>query len=174
MKSIVYLATSPSGKNYIGITSKSLKRRKIQHFSSANGNSDYKFHRALRKYGKSMKWMILKTINNFEDAKELEKGYIALFNTFKCGYNSTLGGDGQLGRTFSHSEETKLKIKKNNYWTGKKRPHSEETKRKIGNAQRGKSKKPMKAETKLKLSQLRTGKLNGMYGKKPWNYKESV
>ena len=63
MKGIIYKATSPSGKVYIGQTIKTLKKRKIEHFSRAfNKNNLYntKFYYAIRKYGKyAFSWKIL-------------------------------------------------------------------------------------------------------------------
>lgn len=169
MSNIVYLVSSPSGKKYVGITSKSLKRRKSQHLSNACKGSPYTFHKAIRKYGVALEWSILEEVACYEEAKRLEIHYITLFNSFKKGYNSTLGGDGVLGKTFSHTEEAKRKISEN--WNRHGFKHSEESKKKIGDVQRGKSKAPMKQKTKDKLSELRKGEKNGMFGKTPWNYK---
>lgn len=170
---IVYKATFSNNKVYIGITSKSLKRRISQHKSNAKKNSPYKFHRAMNKYGfDSIDWEILNITTTWEETQKLEKSYIQQLDTFKNGYNMTLGGDGQLGNTFKHTEEAKKKISENNFWTGRKRIHSEETKKKIGDAQRGKSKQYIvSVETRKKLSKQKLGKNNPMYGKKPGNYK---
>ena len=95
---IVYLATSPSGKHYIGITSKSLKQRISSHFCIARAfRSKSPFHAAIRKYGTQIKWQVLKITETWEQACELERGFIALFNSTKTGYNVTLGGGGVYG-----------------------------------------------------------------------------
>lgn len=50
---IIYMATSPSGKNYIGRTTQRLKNRKYKHYSDSFGKLyNTKFSRAIRKYGK--------------------------------------------------------------------------------------------------------------------------
>ena len=147
----VYKVTSPSTKVYIGITSKTLTRRKCQHLSAAVSGSDYTFHRAIRKYGDILNWEVVACVDSFEQAAELEKSLITEFNSFKRGYNMTLGGEGQLGRTFSQSQETREKIAKNNarFWTGKSR--SDETKKKLSNAQKGKKRGPISTQHRANL-----------------------
>lgn len=62
---IIYRATSPSGKQYIGKTIQSLNERKRNHYNESflkKSSKGYntKFHRAIRKYGlDSFKWEIL-------------------------------------------------------------------------------------------------------------------
>ena len=50
---IIYKATNTAnGKIYIGLTTLSLERRKIEHFWKANSsNKPYHFYNAIRKYG---------------------------------------------------------------------------------------------------------------------------
>lgn len=149
----VYKATSPSNKVYIGITSKSFARRKIQHLSAAVAGSDYAFHRAIRKYDSSIKWEILTEVATLDSAISMEKSFIAELGSFgPHGYNMTSGGEGQLGASWGHSEEAKNKISQNNgrFWTGKTR--SEETKRKCSEAQRSIRRKPFSEEHKANLS----------------------
>lgn len=83
--------------------------------------SKRKFYNAVRKYG----WesFIYGVIEECDDCSLLEKEifYIEKFNTFKCGYNSTIGGNGKSG--WKHTEKTKEKIGKSN--TGKRRSHEQ-------------------------------------------------
>lgn len=72
----------------------------------------------------------------------MEIAYIKFYDSYNCGYNCTLGGDGHLG--FKVSEETKQKISKSN--TGKKR--SAEAKLKMSEIQKGKGCKKVKQFTK--------------------------
>lgn len=58
----------------------------------------------------------------------LEVAYIKFYDSYKNGYNSSLGGEGTLG--FKHSKETKIKM--SNALKG--RPVSKETRKKIGKA----------------------------------------
>lgn len=127
MKGVIYKYTSPTGKSYIGQTINE-RKRKIQHKSSATNSLDkaynHAFHRAIRKYGfDSFTYEILWTIidNDLEkvhnELNKMEVYYIGLYDTFKNGYNNTIGGDG-CGSGECHpsygtklSEEHKKKLK---------------------------------------------------------------
>ncbi len=113
MIGVIYKAQSPSGKIYIGKTSKSLERRKNQHYNNAGNRNcpsyNSKFYRALRKHGNQVIW----TIEHEEEETQsflnaIEMFYITWYNSYKKGYNSTLGGEGQLG--LRHTKEAKAKI----------------------------------------------------------------
>lgn len=125
----MYLVTNTvNGKTYAGITGRGIKRRWSEHKCHANNKINQgAFYRAIRKYGtdcfviSEVSWHQTK-----DEAKAEEIRYIA---QHKPKYNSTLGGDGQLGRVLS--KESRLKISKShigrtNYHTGPM--HSEETK----------------------------------------------
>ena len=75
------------------------------HFCRSS-NSQYKFHRAIKKYGKSN--FIYGVIEecDFNIINEREMYWINVYDTFKNGYNSDTGG--MNGRLLS--EETKIKI----------------------------------------------------------------
>jgi len=93
MKYTIYLVKSPSGKKYIGLT-KNLINRKIDHLYRAKNGSSLQFHQAIRKYSKeNMKWEILKKVNTLKEAKIVERKFIKELDTYKNGYNMTLGGD---------------------------------------------------------------------------------
>ena len=86
-----------NGKIYIGKTEKTtaLSRWKehlrARHRESCKGRALYK---ALNKYGiENFTFTVLEETDNCE---EREKYYISLFDTYKNGYNETLGGDGKL------------------------------------------------------------------------------
>ena len=139
----VYCHTTPSGKRYIGITSKKPEDR----WRNGIGyDKETPFGKAIEKYGwYNIKHEILDTnIDEFE-AKCLEEYYIFSFRTFvgfkDCkGYNCTLGGDGQVGR--EHTEEEKIKMSES--LKGEKNPfygkhHTEESRRKNSEANKGKT-----------------------------------
>ena len=89
---IVYRHISPSGKSYIGITSQSLKNR----WKNGHGySSNTKIGQAIIKYGwDNIQHEILETnINSLEKAKEREIYWIDFYDSYKNGYNSTMGGD---------------------------------------------------------------------------------
>ena len=107
-----------TGKWYIGQTIKSIENRFKTHCNSAfNKNSDHKFHRAIRKYGKEnfvveeVMWVEAPTKQELKPKLDfLEQHFIRKFDTFKNGYNSTWGGDGTLGFHFIMPECAKRKI----------------------------------------------------------------
>jgi len=104
---VVYMVTnSTNGKRYIGVTSKGTGRRLREHFSAAKRSGNGAFYKAIRKHGRgSFTIQILKECPSLRDAYAEEIKSIA---DLKPEYNSTLGGDGQLGRPLS--EEAKRRI----------------------------------------------------------------
>lgn len=93
-----------TGKIYIGQTIQDYKERWRCHikssFNEKDPGYDHHFHRAIRKYGKeNFKWEIIETITceELENLRNilnsLEIKYISMFDSYKNGYNSTLGGD---------------------------------------------------------------------------------
>ena len=139
----VYCHTTPSGKRYIGITSKKPEDR----WRNGIGyDKETPFGKAIEKYGwYNIKHEILDTNLDEFTAKCLEEYYIFSFRTFvgfkDCkGYNCTLGGDGQVGR--EHTEEEKIKMSES--LKGEKNPfygkhHTEESRRKNSEANKGKT-----------------------------------
>jgi len=109
---IIYKVTNTlNGKIYIGKTIGELKRRKWAHYDSAkNLKSQTNFHRALVKYPKkAFEWEVICETNDKSELDTLEKHYINEYNTFKTGYNMTLGGDG--GFTYDKDSELYQHIK---------------------------------------------------------------
>lgn len=148
----VYLiSNSANHKVYIGISSKSPKRRWTHHLFKAKQGSQYSLHRAMRKYGvNNFRMEVLATALDAEHLKELEVKFISLHNSKSpLGYNMTNGGDGTKGLT--HSKEAKNKI--GTFWKGKKK--SEETKQKIREAHLG---KVLTKEQKAKMAASHLGK----------------
>lgn len=140
MKATIYCVHCiPTGKKYIGQTIQKIKNRINDHFSRSS-NSRYKFHRAIKKYGKDNFIYGIIEECDYDIINEKEMFWIKAYDTFKNGYNSDTGG--KNGRLVS-----------------------EETKRKMSKMQKGKNKKPLTEETKRKLSEMRRGKNNHFYGK---------
>lgn len=84
-----------TGKSYIGQTQQSLHRRKCSHYYESKKLDLYKFHHALNKYNvEDWEWTILEKGIEKEELNNKEIYYISKFNSFKDGYNSTLGGGG--------------------------------------------------------------------------------
>lgn len=116
MKFIIYKHISPSGKVYIGQTINYNKR-----CTPGNYTSSPYFYRAIQKYGwNNFEHIILKECCSQEEANQVEKFYIKLYNSTnpKYGYNIAEGGAFQ--RTFAgennpfygkhHTEEVKQKL----------------------------------------------------------------
>lgn len=105
---IIYKVTFPNGKIYIGQTSRTLERRRYDHFSDAKHsqpNKRVKFHRAILKY-KDITWEQIDTASSLEEAIEKEAKFIEFFDSINNGYNcrTNRNGNGIL------SEETKKLI----------------------------------------------------------------
>jgi len=148
--SIIYKVTNKiNGKSYIGQTIYNLKRRKSIHKRAVyRYDSDLYFHNAIRKYGwDGFKWEILE---EYPDNLNLaEQWYIRKFDTYKNGYNMTLGGDVNPMKSPEIAKKVSetLKLKGENHSSKRK-------------------------EVRDKISKSRKGKYglykedNGMYGKK--------
>ncbi len=165
MIGIIYKATSPSNKSYIGKTTKTLNQRINDHLKKSK-YEDYYFSRAIKKYGiLNFNWVIIES-HEKETNKEIEKVlneretyWIKKEKTYLNGYNMTKGGDGSSGLKRQFSDEHKRKLSLAH--TGKKL--SEEHKKKISQSERGRI---FPDDVKKKLSLAKTGKNNPMYGKK--------
>lgn len=94
---ILYKVISPSNKIYVGITKETISSRISKHkYVAKKGKT--KFSKAINKYGiNNLIWMVCRENLTKEEAIKLEKQYIKFYNSFKNGYNSTLGGEGAFG-----------------------------------------------------------------------------
>lgn len=173
---IVYRHTSPNGKMYIGITSRTLEAR-----SGHNGYGYRKnehFYRAIQKYGweNFLHEIIFSNLSKSEaEAKEIE--LIALYDTRDAqkGYNNSSGGEsGSKGAKFSDETRKKMSIAhKGKRLTEKQmkahqkinhhRKLSKEAKKKISQAKLGK-RHPLSEETKRKIGDAQRGEKNHRYG----------
>lgn len=135
---IIYRVVSPSGKSYIGQTTRTLRQRKNQHYRDAfKEKSNSKFSSAIRKYKDSLKWEILEESISKNLLNEKEREYVAKFDSYFNGYNCTPGGN-QPGEFSKDTVERMIKAKlrgASHPFFGK--PRSEETKRKISEANKG-------------------------------------
>ena len=79
-----------NGKRYIGITTRTIKERFAEHCKAESY-----IGKAIRKYGvENFKLYELAVANSREELCNLEVYCIEKYNTFKNGYNQTIGGDG--------------------------------------------------------------------------------
>ena len=172
----VYEHITPSGKRYIGITSKKPENRWNNGRGYKKGSA---FRRAIDKYGwENIQHNIVSTDLTEKEAKWLENYLICYYLTFvgfkDCkGYNCTLGGDGTVGRKPTEeeknriseklkgkhpSEETRIKLSE----ARKGKHNSEEARRKLSEARKGIK---FSDEHRRRISEAQTGDKNYWYGK---------
>ena len=96
MKYIIYMHTfKQTNKSYIGYTGLTLTKRLHKHITNAQSGLDTHFYRAIRKHSpKNIVSKVICECSSKEEALEKEKYYIEYYDTFKNGYNMTIGGDG--------------------------------------------------------------------------------
>lgn len=87
-----------NGKKYIGKTVGEIEKRWREHIRDSKKRRCEKrpLYSAMRKYGENN--FFVEQIEECSDAKlsEREKYWIQKYNTYKNGYNATLGGDGKI------------------------------------------------------------------------------
>lgn len=119
--SIYKITCKLNNKVYIGQTIRNIEDRWKQHLKDSK-QAKYKhshFYRAMNKYGSesfSIETIDLVESEDINELKEilnkLERFYISNLNSFKKGYNSSWGGEGNLG--LKHTEESKEKMRQAN------------------------------------------------------------
>jgi group I intron endonuclease len=155
-KTNVYLITcSANGKKYVGITVLSAETRFKHHVRKATGPSAQagaKLQAAIRKYGpEAFHIETLEVCETWKEACEREVTLIAEHDTYRNGYNSTVGGDGTIG--YEPSKEQKARRAA----SLKGIPRTPEWKARIGAANKGK--KPVDTpEKRAAVSRAHKGK----------------
>lgn len=176
-KNVIYCYTNLiNNKKYVGQTTRTLKRRHIEHISEKNNDNqkgfNSSFHNAIRKYSiDSFKLEIIHFGKTLEELNYFEKFYIRYYNCLnkKYGYNISSGGSN--GNPYAGKTEEEM----NQIWSierresiskkMKGRTFSEETKQKLSKANKGRT---FSEETKQRMSKNHanvSGKNNPMYGK---------
>lgn len=119
---VIYKINFSNGKVYIGQTNDFTARRN-QHLSDAKMNVDYKIYRAMRKYNttKDDFEIIESNIDSQDLANEREIHWIAFYDSYHNGYNSTPGGQtgsyclGEKSHFAKLSEEDVINIRRIRY-----------------------------------------------------------
>ena len=92
MKGFIYKITNKvNGKSYIGQTRYTVEFRWRQH---QHKKDNVHFHNAIKKYGINNFTVEVLEECDFDDLNSREIFYIAKYDTFNRGYNSTIGGNG--------------------------------------------------------------------------------
>lgn len=130
MYSVYRLLNKANNKSYIGITSRSVNDRWLEHVSRAKGTRNSRIYAALRKYGQgNFTVTTIATTTSEDEVRILEQDNIRLYDSYENGYNCNYGGHG-----FLHVPE--------------------EIRRKISEAQRGKI---ISRATRKKMSEAKLG-----------------
>ncbi len=108
----IYLFTSPSGKGYVG-QSVSPESRYLGHvnnsFNESSSAYDYPLQRAIRKYGiETFTYTLLEKDVPYSIMDDREEYWISHYDTFKNGYNQTIGGGGTKTWTYAEMKERAL------------------------------------------------------------------
>lgn len=90
---IYKISNDINNKVYVGQTNRSISIRWQEHCKNYQ-TIDYPIYRAMRKYG--INHFFIEQIEecNSEDINEKEKFWIKFYDSYKNGYNATLGGEG--------------------------------------------------------------------------------
>ena len=111
----IYRATNEvNGKVYIGFDSNwpVRKRNHLANCENPNLTRTYnsKFYRALRKYGReAFRWeVIYQHWDGKYTLQVMEPLFIRQYDSYRKGYNSTMGGEGQLNMVFSETHKKKI------------------------------------------------------------------
>lgn len=154
--------TTPSGKVYIGITSRELNKR----WKSGAGYKDQAFYNAILKYGwESIKHDVIAENLSLEEANQMEIDLIRQYksNDKRYGYNVASGGEGSPG--FKQTDEAKEKISKAHKGEHKSedhkeklrlanigKHHTEETRQKISESHKGRKLNQNQRETLMRYN----------------------
>ena len=119
---VIYKINFSNGKVYIGQTNDFTARRN-QHLSDARKGEDYKIYRAIRKYNttKDDFEIIESDLDSQDLANEREIYWIAFYDSYHNGYNSTPGGQagsycfGEKSHFAKLSEEDVINIRRIRY-----------------------------------------------------------
>lgn len=111
--SAVYLGTnSVNGKEYVGLTTRSLRTRVNEHRRAAECGEGFALHDAIRKHGfEAFVWTVLHRASSVEVLAELEMAEIAARGTMLHGYNLCGGGEGAAFLTPERREQLSNEMK---------------------------------------------------------------
>lgn len=153
MTGIIYKLTSPSGKSYIGQTTRKFEKRLHEHVKT---DCCKIISVAIKKYGiENFNISILCQTDNEEELDELEKKYILEYNCLEPnGYNIRTGGSNGKHSDISKERMRQQKLGEKNHNYGK--PRSDEFKKIMSEKKSGENHhfygKELTYEHKLNLS----------------------
>lgn len=153
-KYCLYIHEFPNKKVYIGISLNYKRRWK----SGCGYKKTPRIYNAIKKYGwENIRHILVKTNLSKEEACELEKNYIKLYNSNKkeFGYNLTTGGESGYKRGVLHKEQARQRMLGNKYSEG--RIISEETRERMVQSAK---KRGFTKEQKRKMEEFHNREVN--------------
>lgn len=111
--SYIYVITNDiNGKQYVGQTSGSLEKRFKQHINDMNKRSEEKrpLYNAMKKYGIEHFHIALIEECSYKEIDKKEIYWIGKLDTYKNGYNATLGGDGTSSYDYKEIAQKYLEL----------------------------------------------------------------
>lgn len=113
---LVYKHTNKvSGKAYIGVTKNTMEQRWNEHVYASKLNTQNNYlQNAIQKYALT-DWMheVLEDgIESWEYAQKREIYYIAYYDTYTTGYNTTTGGEGANGYVYTDEERKAMSVER--------------------------------------------------------------
>lgn len=183
MACIYKVTNKVNNKKYIGFTKNELKKRKNQHKNKANNNSQFAFHKAIRKYGwDNFEWEIIYESWDGEHCLTvMEPYFIAEYDSYgQNGYNMDTGGKkGMLGvkrKPLTEEQKNNISIAtKKGALRGENHPMygSKANQKFLDSAKTSMLGKSHSDDTKIKMSESRKKYLDendsGMLGKRHSN-----
>lgn len=125
--SVYLVSNSANGNRYVGVTGKSPERRLREHIrGAAKRLHNGRFYRAIRRYGANCFSVV--TLRICKDRDHAMASEIELIAKLKPEYNSTRGGDGQLGRKMTAKARAALLAANKGHKRRLGIPHTPETK----------------------------------------------
>ena len=109
----IYKIEFPNGKNYIGLTTRTLQKRWIDHNKNAkNTNETTALYNAIRFYNiiDTFELIEIDTAETKEELCQKEIEQIKIHNSYykDNGYNMTYGGEGLIGYEFTEEDKEKI------------------------------------------------------------------
>lgn len=110
MKGFIYKITNRvNNKVYIGQTRFTIEHRFKQHLKNAERFDSMPIYKAIRKYGKENFEIESLEEVEFDKLNEREMYWIAYYDSFKNGYNATIGGGGKALYIWTDSQYEEIK-----------------------------------------------------------------
>lgn len=108
---IYKITNDVTNKVYIGKTTSAIEKRYKEHIKQSKYNNKYHLYRAMNKYG--LEHFHIEEIEECLSDKlsEREKYWIKYYDSFKNGYNMTMGGDGNLIYNYKEIANKFLELK---------------------------------------------------------------